>query len=146
MDYFTLIPDKTCPFVRICNHTDPKILQAVMRGEAHQVPDGMVFRLKEVPDSGMPDIIFQPVFWCPNYSISASRSTTHIPQLRRSVWLASGTVLSIIFQNFHLRMRRNPFLYMSSTSIKQQTAEWKRWKSAWICPKACCGEARGDLA
>ena len=62
MDYFTLIPDKTCPFVRICNHTDPKILQAVMRGEAHQVPDGTVFRLKEVPDSGMPDIIFQPVF------------------------------------------------------------------------------------
>ena len=63
MDYFTLIPDKVCPLVRICNHTDSKILQAVMRGEAHQIPDGTVFRLKEVPDSGMPDIIFQPVFF-----------------------------------------------------------------------------------
>lgn len=62
MDYFTLIPDKACPLVRICNHTDPKILQAVMRGETHQMPDGTIFQLKEVPGSGMPDIIFQPIF------------------------------------------------------------------------------------
>ena len=48
MDYFTLIPDKVCPLVRICNHTDPKILQVV--------------RLKEMPCSGMLDIIFQPIF------------------------------------------------------------------------------------
>ncbi len=33
-----------------------------MRGEANQIPDGTVFKLKEVPDSGMPDILFQPVF------------------------------------------------------------------------------------
>lgn len=62
MNYFTLIPDKACPLVRIYNHTEVKIFQAVMRGEADQIPDGTVFQLKEVPDSGMPDILFKPIF------------------------------------------------------------------------------------
>lgn len=39
MNYFTLIPDKACPLVRIYNHTEVKIFQAVMRGEADQIPD-----------------------------------------------------------------------------------------------------------
>lgn len=61
MEYFILVPDQMCPIVRICNHTDPRILQAVMRGEAGRIPDGTVFQLKEVPGSGMPDVLFRPV-------------------------------------------------------------------------------------
>ena len=45
MEHFILTPDKMCPIARIRNHTDPRILQAVMRGEVCRIPDGTVFQL-----------------------------------------------------------------------------------------------------
>ena len=61
MKYLTVMPDKTLPIPRIANSSDFNVLRAVLQNQQDKLPAKTVFRLRELPVYGLPDVIFAPV-------------------------------------------------------------------------------------
>lgn len=59
-EYLTVMPDEALPIPRIANSSDFNVLRAVLQNKQDKLPAKTVFRLRELPAYGLPDVIFAP--------------------------------------------------------------------------------------